>query len=192
MQPIPSLSPSLGLLSKPRSFSLIDHPSIFFALRIFDLILLPRASFDTHAATHVASILLSIQHTDPPIVLLRHRAASIDRRPSRQTLHGRRTISNKCWTKRPAYLMKQFSLLEIISTVVLLAIVVVDSSRVFHAVDSATLQATHRCTPAPHGIPAVPVVLPTGPKQEDHGLWCQQAWQQCGDFCSAEPAIVLS
>jgi len=65
-----------------------------------------------------------------------------------------------CWIKRPAYLMKQFSLLEIISTVVLLAIVVVvvDLSRVFHAFDSATLQVTHRCTPAPYGILAA---LPT-------------------------------
>jgi len=49
--------------------------------------------------------------------------------------------------------MKQFSLLEIVSTVVLLAnvVVVVD-------LDSATLQAAHRCTHAPHGILAV---LPT-------------------------------
>jgi len=30
--------------------------------------------------------------------------------------------------------------------------VVVDLSRVFHAVDSATLQATHRRTPAPYGM----------------------------------------
>jgi len=35
------------------------------------------------------------------------------------------------------------------------------SSRVFHAVDSATLQVTHRCTPAPYGILAVPAALPT-------------------------------
>jgi len=52
-------------------------------------------------------------------------------------------------------------LLEIISTVVLLAnvvVVVVDLSRVFHAVDSATLQVTHRCTPAPYGTLAA---LPT-------------------------------
>jgi len=48
--------------------------------------------------------------------------------------------------------MKQFSLLEIVSTVVLLATVVVDLSRVFHAVDSTTLQVTHRCTPAPYGM----------------------------------------
>jgi len=61
--------------------------------------------------------------------------------------------------------MKQFSLLEIISTVVLLAVVVVvvvvDLSRVFHAVDSATFQATHKCTPAPYGMPAAPAALPT-------------------------------
>ena len=35
------------------------------------------------------------------------------------------------------------------------------SSRVFHAIDSATLQAAHRCTPAPNGILAAPAVLPT-------------------------------
>ena len=71
------------------------------------------------------------------------------------------TISNECRTKRPAHLMKQFSLLEIISTAVLLAIVVVDLSGVFHAVDSATLQVAHRCTPAPYGMLAVPAALPT-------------------------------
>jgi len=67
--------------------------------------------------------------------------------------------------------VKQISLLEIISTVVLLAVVVVvvvvvvdlsgvvvDLSGVFHAVDSATLQATHTCTHAPYGMLAV---LPT-------------------------------
>jgi len=57
--------------------------------------------------------------------------------------------------------MKQFSLLEIISTLVLLAVAVVDLSRVFHVVDSATLQVTHRCTPAPYGMLAVPAALPT-------------------------------
>ena len=60
--------------------------------------------------------------------------------------------------------MKQFNLLEIASTAVLLAVVVVvaaDLSRVFHAVDSATLQATHRCAPAPYGMLAVPAALPT-------------------------------
>jgi len=57
--------------------------------------------------------------------------------------------------------MKQFSLLEIISNVVLLATVVVDFSRVFHAVDSAALQVTHRCTPAPDGTLAAPAALPT-------------------------------
>jgi len=45
---------------------------------------------------------------------------------SRQTLHGCRMISSKCWMiETPACLMKQFSLLEIMSTAVLLAIVVV-------------------------------------------------------------------
>jgi len=63
--------------------------------------------------------------------------------------------------KRPACLMKQFSLLEIASTAVLPAVVVVvvvDLSRVFHAVDSAALQVAHRYTPAPCGMLAV---LPT-------------------------------
>jgi len=77
--------------------------------------------------------------------------------------HGLSTCTICCMItlKRPAHLMKQFSLLEIISTAVLLATVVVDLSRVFHAVDSATLQVTHRCTPAPHGMLAVPAALPT-------------------------------
>jgi len=60
--------------------------------------------------------------------------------------------------------VQKISLLEIISTVVLLAnvvVVVVDLSRVFHVIDSATLQPVHRCTPAPYGILAVPAVLPT-------------------------------
>ena len=43
---------------------------------------------------------------------------------------------------------------------VVVVVVVADLSRVFHAVDSATLQATHRCTPAPYGTLAVPAVLP--------------------------------
>jgi len=46
-------------------------------------------------------------------------------------------------------------------TAVLLAnvvVVVVDLSGVFHAIDSAALQATHRCTPAPYGTLAA---LPT-------------------------------
>jgi len=57
--------------------------------------------------------------------------------------------------------MKQFSLLEIIGTATVLLAMVVDLSRVFHAVDSATLQATHRCAPAPYGMLAVPAALPT-------------------------------
>ena len=58
-------------------------------------------------------------------------------------------------------MVQKISLIEIISTVVLLAIVVVvavDLSRVFHVIDSATLQVAHRCTHAPYGILAV---LPT-------------------------------
>jgi len=68
--------------------------------------------------------------------------------------------------KRSICLLKQISYVEITSTVVLLAVVVVvaaDLSRVFHVIDSAALQATHRCTPAPYGTLAVPAVLPTGP-----------------------------
>jgi len=63
--------------------------------------------------------------------------------------------------KRSICLLKQISSLEIISAAVLLAnvvVVVVDLSRVFHVVDSATLQATHRCTHVPYGTLAV---LPT-------------------------------
>jgi len=57
--------------------------------------------------------------------------------------------------------MKQFSLLKIISTATVLLAMVVESSRAFHVVGQAALQATHRCTPAPYGTPAVPAVLPT-------------------------------
>jgi len=67
--------------------------------------------------------------------------------------------------KETCSLMKQFNLLEIISIAALLAnvvvVVVADLSRVFHAVDSATLQVTHRCTPAPYGTLAAPAALPT-------------------------------
>jgi len=65
---------------------------------------------------------------------------------------------------RDLLVVQKISLLEIISTVVLLlamVVVVVDLSRVFHVIDSATLQLTHRCTPAPDGMLAVPAVLPT-------------------------------
>jgi len=58
-------------------------------------------------------------------------------------------------------LMKQFSLIEIVSTATVLLAMVVESSRVFHSVDSATLQVAHRCTPAPYGMLAVPAALPT-------------------------------
>jgi len=57
--------------------------------------------------------------------------------------------------------VQKISLLEIVSTAVLLAnvvVVVVDLSRVFHVIDSATLQVAHRRTPAPYGMLAV---LPT-------------------------------
>jgi len=51
--------------------------------------------------------------------------------------------------------------MEITSTVVLLAVVVADLSRVFHAVDSATLQAALRHMHGPRGMPAAPAALPT-------------------------------
>jgi len=60
--------------------------------------------------------------------------------------------------------VQKISLIEIISTVVLLAnvvVVVVDLLESSMLLTQATLQATHRCTPAPYGILAVPVVLPT-------------------------------
>jgi len=63
--------------------------------------------------------------------------------------------------------MKQFSLLEIISTATVLLAMVVESSGAFHVVGQATLQATHRCTPAPYGTPAVPAVLPTASPEHD-------------------------
>jgi len=57
--------------------------------------------------------------------------------------------------------VQKISLLEIISTVVLLAnvvVVVVDLLESSMLLTQATLQATHRCTHAPYGILAV---LPT-------------------------------
>jgi len=67
---------------------------------------------------------------------------------------------------RDLLVVQKISYIEIISTVAVLllamvVVVVVDLSRVFHVVDSATLQLTHRCTPAPDGILAVPAALPT-------------------------------
>jgi len=65
---------------------------------------------------------------------------------------------------RDLLVVQKISLIEIASTAVLLAVVVVvvvDLSRVFHAVDSAALQLAHRCTPAPDGMLAVPAALPT-------------------------------
>jgi len=73
-------------------------------------------------------------------------------------------MAQNCWTKRSACLLKQISSLEITSTAALLAnvvVVVVDLSRVFHAIDSAALQSPHMCTPAPHGTLDVPAALPT-------------------------------
>jgi len=60
--------------------------------------------------------------------------------------------------------VQKISLLEIASPAVLLlavVVVVVDLSRIFHVVDSATLQLAHRCTPAPDGMLAAPAALPT-------------------------------
>jgi len=72
------------------------------------------------------------------------------------------TIDPWCWmTRRSICLVKQVSLLEVASTVVLLATVVADLSGVFHVVDSAALQVTHRCTPAPDGMLGAPAALPS-------------------------------
>jgi len=81
------------------------------------------------------------------------------------------TISVKCWTKRLACLMKQFSSTEIVSAVAALPAVVVESSRVFCAVDSAVLQIAHRCTPAPHRMPAASAALPTFADRLFEVLW---------------------
>jgi len=57
--------------------------------------------------------------------------------------------------------VQKISLLEIISTCSAAASYGCRSSGVFYAIDSATLQPVHRCTPAPCGMLAVPAVLPT-------------------------------
>jgi len=59
---------------------------------------------------------------------------------------------------------QKISLLEIVSTVVLLANVVVIAVDLLESsmlLTQATLQATHRCTPVPYGMLAVPAALPT-------------------------------
>ena len=67
--------------------------------------------------------------------------------------------------------MKQFSLLEIVSTVVLLAAVVADLLESSMLLTQAALQATHRRTPAPHGMLAA---LPTVTRIEEE----EPAWQR--------------
>jgi len=86
-----------------------------------------------------------------------------------KTLHGEEQIVGQ----RDLLVMKQFSLSEITSTVALPAVVVADLSRLFHAVDSAALQVTHRCTPAPCGMPAAPAVLPTHSFGDVDPCWIQ-------------------
>jgi len=72
--------------------------------------------------------------------------------------------------ERDLLVVQKISCIEIVSTAVLLAnvvVVVVDLSGVFHAIDSATLQAAHRCTHAPYGMLAA---LPTIRVP----VWCYQ------------------
>jgi len=57
--------------------------------------------------------------------------------------------------------VQKISLLEITSTCSAAASCGCRSSGVFYAIDSATLQPVHRCTPAPYGMLAVPAALPT-------------------------------
>jgi len=68
-----------------------------------------------------------------------------------QTLHRHRH-SKWALLERSIQLLKQISLIEIVSTCSAASYCCCRSSRVFHAVDSATLQVTHRCTPAPYGM----------------------------------------
>ena len=70
-------------------------------------------------------------------------------------------ISIKCWMLRDLLVVQKISLIEIISTCSAATSYGCRSSGVFYAIDSATLQPVHRCTPAPYGILAVPAVLPT-------------------------------
>jgi len=69
--------------------------------------------------------------------------------------------SSLCWMIRDPLVVQKISLLEIISTCSAATSYGCRSSGVFYAVDSATLQPVHRCTPAPYGILAVPAALPT-------------------------------
>jgi len=82
-------------------------------------------------------------------------------------------------------------------------VVVVDLSRVFHAVDSVTLQVTRRCTPAPYGMLAVPAALPTHSFGDVDPCWIQifgfyvrcrlvlQRWPRCSIVCKVATAPLL-
>jgi len=71
------------------------------------------------------------------------------------------TSKRKRKLERSIQLLKQISLLEIVSTCSSATSYGCRSSGVFCAIDSAALQPVHRCTPAPYGMLAVPAVLPT-------------------------------
>jgi len=65
---------------------------------------------------------------------------------------------------RDPLVVQKISLLEITSTVVLLAnvvVVVADLPESSMLLTQAALQATHKCTPAPCGMLAAPAALPT-------------------------------
>jgi len=62
---------------------------------------------------------------------------------------------------RDLLVVQKISLIEIISTCSAATSYGCRSFGVFYAIDSATLQPVHRCTPAPYGILAVPAVLLT-------------------------------
>jgi len=89
-------------------------------------------------------------------------------------------------SKRPACLMKQFNLSEIVSTCSAAASYGCRSSGVFYAVDSATLQPVHRCTPAPYGTLAVQAALPTPTLWPPLMLSCTsiQLGKQMSHICS--------
>jgi len=144
-------------LTTSDSSSLLTHIDQIDALLLF----VNRHSLQPHLPSLPLRRRTPIHPSTPSVRRHLHDGLSVTRH------HGRSfpgTISIKCWTMRDLLVVQKISLIEITSTAVLLAIVVVvvvDLSRVFHAVDSATLQLVHRCTPAPDGMLAVPAVLPT-------------------------------
>jgi len=177
-KPIPSLSPA-RLALKTLNVLLLLQPTLLQSsldvLRTQSILRmdLPILRIDLwHRSPHNVDPLVNEPHSihRHTADLLRHRPASIDRRPFMDfyflpapwSFPG--IISNKCWMiniKETCLFDETVQFIRNYEHCSAASYCCCRSSRVFHAVDSATLQATHRCTPAPYGMLAVPAALPT-------------------------------